>query len=124
MSNCIFCQIIKRQVGAKYVFEDDHVIAFEPSDPVARGHALVVPKHHRENLVDITIESLNEVISVAKLVAIECMANLGATGVNLLHASGEDAQQSIDHFHLHVVPRYPNDGLDLWLLRRKTGEGE
>ena len=117
MDDCIFCQIVGRQLPTNAVYENDRVIAFVPIHPVSVGHTLIVPKNHHENLVDITVESLNDVMGVAKLIARDLLAKNGATGINLLHATGKDAQQSVFHFHLHVVPRYPNDGLDLWFLR-------
>jgi histidine triad (HIT) family protein len=117
MNNCIFCQIVTRHELANVVYEDDRVIAFVPIHPVSVGHTLVVPKSHYENLSDITVESLNDVVGVAKSIAVDLLAKHGATGINLLHATGKDAQQSLVHFHLHVVPRYPQDGPDLWFLK-------
>lgn len=117
MNKCIFCQIVTRHAPANVVYEDDRVIAFVPIHPVSVGHTLIVPKSHHENLSDITIESLNDVVGLAKSIAMDLLAKHGATGINLLHATGKDAQQSVFHFHLHVVPRYPQDGLDLWFLK-------
>ncbi len=116
MNHCIFCQIVTRQAPADIVYEDDGVIAFLPIDPVSVGHTLVVPKIHHADLLDITVESLDEVVTAARSIAIDLLGKHGATGINLLHATGKDAQQSIFHFHLHIVPRYPQDGLDLWFL--------
>lgn len=117
MDNCVFCQIVARRAPASVVYEDDRVIAFAPIDPVSVGHTLIAPKSHYENLSDIAVESLNDIMAVAKSIAIDLLARHGATGINLLHATGKDAQQSVPHFHLHVVPRYPHDGLDLWFLK-------
>jgi histidine triad (HIT) family protein len=103
MENCIFCQIIGRRVRAETVYEDDRVLAFVAVNPVSIGHALIVPRTHCENLVDITVESLNHVIGIAKSIAMDLLAKKGTTGINLLHATGKDAQQSVFHFHLHVI---------------------
>ena len=99
------------------MYEDDRVIAFVPIHPVVVGHTLVMPKSHHENLVDIPVELLTGIMAVAKSIAMDVLAKNSATGINLLHATGKDAQPSVFHFHLHVVPRYPKDGLDLWFFQ-------
>jgi len=116
--SCIFCQIIRGEARAAVLYSDSRVIAFVPIDPVTAGHTILAPTVHYENLFDITDESLYSVMRAAKTIAAELRAKYGATGVNLLHATGRDAQQSVFHFHLHVVPRYFEDGLDLWLGTR------
>lgn len=114
MENCIFCKIIKGEVESKKVYEDDFVLAFATHGPVSEGHTLVIPKEHCENILDISAESLAKVMEVTRNLASKIKTEVGATGVNVLHAAGADAQQSVFHFHLHIVPRFPNDGLDLW----------
>lgn len=113
MENCIFCKIVRGEVGVEKVFENDAVLSFVPKDPIRKGHILVVPKEHCENVLDISRENLASVMEVARDLAKRSVTD-GATGVNLLHAAGKDAQQSVFHFHLHIVPRSPDDGLDLW----------
>ena len=115
MENCIFCKIIKGELEAKKVHENESVLAFIPKEQVNKGHILVIPKEHFESIFDISKESLVKVIEVSQELSQKCKTELGATGVNILHASGKDAQQSVPHFHIHVVPRYSNDGLDLWI---------
>jgi histidine triad (HIT) family protein len=112
--NCIFCKIIKGEIPAKKVYEDEKVLAFLDVNPVSRGHTLIIPKKHFENIFDIEEESLKEIINASKKISIFLKEKLNADGVNLLHASGKDAQQSVFHFHLHVVPRYKGDNLDTW----------
>lgn len=113
MDNCVFCKIIKGELESKKIYEDEFVLAFLTRGQVSEGHLLVIPKEHCENILDISTESLNKVMAVAQMLALQAK-KAGATGVNVLHAAGKDAQQSVFHFHAHVVPRYPNDGLDLW----------
>ena len=115
---CVFCEIASRQAPATVIFEDDRVIAFAPIEAVSVGHTLVAPKVHYESLADITSDMLSAVMDAARSVALVLLTKNGATGINLLHASGVDAQQSVLHFHVHLVPRYPHDGLDLWLKNR------
>lgn len=112
--NCIFCKIVRGEADAERVFENETVLSFFAKDPVAKGHLLVIPKNHCENIVDISKEMLADVMEVVRNLAKKIILDKGATGVNLLHAGGEDAQQSVFHFHMHIVPRFPNDGLDLW----------
>ena len=108
----------KKEAPAKIVFEDENTIAIVPIEEVSEGHTLVIPKKHSENIFDIDKETLKEIIVTAKDLSVSKMKELGCTGINLLHASGKDAQQSVFHFHLHIVPRYENDGLDLWLREK------
>lgn len=118
MGNCVFCKIIKKELPATIVFENDEFLAFSPLEQVTEGHTLVIPKKHFENVFDFESPSLERLMGVAQTVAKGLVEKNGATGVNLLHASGKDAQQSVFHFHLHVVPRYKDDGLDLWLRNK------
>ena len=112
---CIYCKIVANEAPADIVYEDELVMAFISKHQVSEGHTLVVPKNHFENLFDIPEEQVAALGVAAKIVATKLRDEHGATGVNLLHASGKDAQQSVFHFHLHVVPRYPDDGLDMWI---------
>jgi histidine triad (HIT) family protein len=115
MENCIFCKIVRGELEAIKVQENDSVLAFIPKEQVSNGHTLVIPKRHFEGIFDIPEKSLAEVVEMSKELSKKHKEQFSATGVNILHASGKDAQQSVFHFHIHVVPRYPNDGLDLWI---------
>lgn len=118
MKDCVFCKIILKELSAKVIFEDNNTIAFETIQPVSKGHLLVVPKNHFENIFDIDKDSLNKLMEVVKDLSQKIKVENKATGVNLLNASGKDAQQSVFHFHLHIVPRYKDDGLDLWFREK------
>ena len=120
MDDCVFCKIVEGQVPSNLVYEDEHVVAFAPleKDILSRGHLVVVPKKHFENLYDITIDELTFLMRAVKLISKKLKESYGAEGVNILHSSGKAAQQSVPHFHLHLVPRYTDDGLDTW---PKTG---
>jgi diadenosine tetraphosphate (Ap4A) HIT family hydrolase len=114
--DCIFCKIAAHLAEARIVYEDDSVIAFLAKDPISEGHTLVIPKQHFENLFDIEPSTLEKISLAAKNIARTYRRSLGIDAVNLLNASGKSAQQSVFHFHLHIVPRHENDGLDLWFL--------
>ncbi len=114
MEDCIFCKIVKRESPASIVFEDDVSMVIEPIDPISQGHVLVIPKKHVVNMLDANNEILSHLIVVAKNIGKDLLEKNNAQAMNLLHAAGKEAQQSVFHLHFHVVPRYENDGLDLW----------
>ena len=114
MDECVFCKIINREIPANIVYENDMVLAFLDINPINRGHTLIVPKEHHRDVYDITEDCLKEVVVVAKKISSAIKRGLRAEGVNILHASGETAQQSVFHFHLHLVPRWRDDGLNTW----------
>lgn len=118
MAECIFCKIAEGSAPSNIVLEDDVVQAIVPKHEVSKGHLLVMPKEHYKDVLDIPSDVLEQIITVSQDLSKKSLKALGATGVNLLHASGKDAQQSVFHFHFHMVPRYPDDGLDLWLREK------
>jgi len=114
MSDCIFCKIVAREIPCHKLYEDEDVLVFLDINPVSYGHLLVIPKKHYTNILDVTTEDLQKVILVAQKFANLVVNKLGATWINVVNASWKDAQQSVWHLHFHVVPRYPQDGIDLW----------
>jgi histidine triad (HIT) family protein len=115
IEECIFCKIARKDIVSSVIYENEHVICFLDINPSSRGHCLVVPKKHYQNIFDIASIELNEIIQAAKRISEKARKNLNATGVNIVHASGKDAQQSVFHFHLHVIPRYVDDKIDAGL---------
>lgn len=114
MGDCIFCRIVRGEAPAHVVYEDEHTIAFLDINPLSRGHTLVIPKRHYRDLLGMPAEELAAVVAAAQRVAGAILTGLGADGVNLLHATGAAAGQTVFHFHLHLIPRYSGDGLHLW----------
>lgn len=110
--DCVFCKIIKGELPSYRVYEDEDILTVLDINPVSRGHCLVIPKKHFENIFDIDDIILQKIISGAKLISKKLAKSLKADGINLLQANGEKAGQVVFHFHLHVVPRYNNDGLN------------
>lgn len=133
--DCLFCRITSGQDAADLIYEDEHVLAFLPRDLVARGHTLIAPRRHLPAIWDLPADLLDGIMRAAQLLSERYRGVLGASGINLLHASGTDAQQSVPHFHIHLLPRFPGDGLDAWpplpevhvdrveLTRQLRGEG-
>ena len=112
--NCVFCDLGAVRIPRWVVHETDSVICFLPLELNAYGHTVVAPKEHFADVFDIPDALLQEVIVTTKRLAAHYRQVLGATGVNLLHASGADAGQSALHFHWHLLPRFAEDGLDAW----------
>ena len=114
MVNCVFCQIIADKKESLKIYEDEMTLCLLDINPISRGHSLIIPKKHFKDIFDIEEEYLKKVIIATKKVSKLLKEKLNADGVNILHASGKSAQQSVFHFHFHLVPRYKNDGLDFW----------
>ncbi|MBV8429577.1 MAG: HIT domain-containing protein [Solirubrobacterales bacterium] len=111
--DCIFCQIVAGEIPAQIVAEDERTVAFMDISPATRGHALVVPRRHARDLLEIEPAELEAVAVAAQRVAARMPERLGADGVNLLNSCGRAAWQTVFHFHIHVIPRYSGDPLRL-----------
>jgi histidine triad (HIT) family protein len=111
--DCIFCSIIAGDAPATIVDEDEHTLAFMDIHPWTQGHTLVIPREHHKNLYEIDEETLCQVMTAAKRLALKVRDTLDADGVNLLNSSERAAWQTVFHFHVHVIPRYEDDPLEL-----------
>lgn len=109
MEDCIFCKIINNEIPSYKIYEDDLVLAFLDISPMSKGHTLVIPKKHFKDIFEIEDAYLERISTVAKKISQKMKDNLGVDGVNFYHASGEHAEQSVFHFHLHIVPRRKDD---------------
>ena len=103
---CIFCDIIDHKIPSSVVYEDDQVLAILDISQVTRGHTIVMPKHHTPNVVEADDETVRTVFAAAAKVARLLKEKTGCAGVNLLSNCGEAAGQTVDHLHVHVIPRY------------------
>ena len=112
---CTFCAISRRESPADIVYEDDLTIAFAAHAPVTNGHTLLIPRTHIENLFEVSDELAAAIGFATKATAIALSQRYHVTAVNVLHASGPEAQQFVFHFHHHLVPCRAQDGLDMWL---------
>ncbi|KYC97164.1 HIT family protein [Heyndrickxia sporothermodurans] len=106
MSDCIFCKIINGELPSAKVFENDHVLAFLDISQVTKGHTLIIPKVHKENVFELTPEIAKNIFEVAPMIANALKAEFNPIGMNLVNNNGEHAGQSVFHFHLHLIPRY------------------
>jgi len=111
--DCIFCKIVAGELPATIVDEDERTIAFMDINPATRGHALVIPREHSRDLLEISEADLRATILGAQRLARRVSDRLGSAGVNLLNSCGAAAWQTVFHFHIHVIPRYEGDPLAL-----------
>ncbi len=111
--DCLFCKIVSGEIPGEMVDQDERTVAFMDINPATRGHALVVPRRHARDLLEIGVEDLEATIVAAQRLARRAHERLGADGVNLLNSCGQAAWQTVDHFHIHVIPRYEGDPLRL-----------
>jgi len=112
---CVFCAIVAGQAPAIIVHEDEHTVAFMDVNPANPGHVLVIPKRHATDLFDATEEDVQHVMHTVQRVARAIDAALQPDGVNLIQANRHAAFQSVYHLHVHIIPRWWDDGIvRLW----------
>jgi histidine triad (HIT) family protein len=107
---CVFCKIVAGRIPSTKVYEDDAVLAFIDIGPIVKGHVLVIPKEHFDPLTAVPAALLGRVMEVVQKVAAAQITGLGADGVNLHQANGAAAGQVVPHVHVHVIPRFNDDG--------------
>ena len=122
--DCIFCKIVAGELPSETVQEDQHTVAFMDVNPWTRGHALVIPRNHSPNIYEVGDEDLQHTAIAAKQLAVRVKERLRCDGVNVLNASEPAAWQSVFHFHMHVIPRYDDDPLELPVRPRQAEPDE
>jgi histidine triad (HIT) family protein len=110
MSECVFCMIRDGKIPSVKIAEDERTLTFMDINPLNTGHCLVVTKRHAATIFDADVEDLKAAVTTAKRVASVIRDALEPDGLNLLQANGAAAFQSVPHFHLHLIPRWANDG--------------
>lgn len=114
MTSCIFCKIIEGTIPSAKIYEDEHVYAFMDIMPVTKGHVLLIPKKHVENIYDFTEIDAANFFAAAPKIANVLKDQFKPAGMNLLQNNGAPAGQTVFHYHLHFIPRYDEtDGFDL-----------
>ncbi len=108
---CIFCEIGKGNIPAKKVYEDEKYLAFLDLSQTTIGHTLVIPKKHSKNIFELDEDSL-DIMSVVKKVALILKKTFNPIGINIV-SNNERPLQSVEHFHIHLIPRYENDNFDI-----------
>jgi len=114
--DCVFCRILKGEAPGTLVKITDNWATLVPKEKISKGHILVIPSSHCKDILDLTnSNALKELGFVLQEVSKRQIEENSAHGINILNANKEAAQQSVFHLHFHIVPRYHNDNLDLWI---------
>jgi histidine triad (HIT) family protein len=111
MSDCIFCKIVAGQIPCTKVYEDASCLAFMDINPVSPGHALIIPKKHYEAIREMPADEVAALFRPVPGLAAAVQAGMQAQGLNVLQNNGRIAGQAVDHLHVHLIPRWAEDGL-------------
>lgn len=111
--SCIFCRLVGGEIPAAKVYEDAQTLAFMDLGQVNPGHVLVAVKRHAATLLDLTADEAGAAMRTAREVALAVKAAFDPPGITLLQCNGKEGDQTVFHFHLHVVPRHADDGIGL-----------
>ncbi|MCC8050739.1 MAG: HIT family protein [Clostridiales bacterium] len=122
--NCIFCKIARGEIPSATLYEDEDFRVILDLGPASKGHALVLPKTHAANLFELPDETAQKALVVAKRVAACLKEGLHADGLNLVQNNGAAAGQTVDHFHIHLIPRYQNDTVNVTWQPGELSEAE
>ncbi len=122
--DCIFCKLANGIIPTNSIYEDDEFKVILDAGPATKGHALILPKEHHANLFEMPDELAGRAFILAKKIAGHNLKALNADGFNIVQNNGETAGQTVFHFHLHLIPRFKNDGQKIGWIPGKPGEEE
>ena len=108
--NCIFCKLANKDIPTNIIYEDDRFTVILDASPATKGHALILPKNHAANIYELPDEDASAVFVLAKKLATKMTEILHCDGFNIVQNNGEVVGQTVFHFHMHLIPRYLNDG--------------
>ena len=111
MNDCIFCKIINNEIPSYTIYEDDLIKVFLDVNPIANGHSLIVPKKHFKDINDIDLNILTHIQKTVKDLFPKYKEKLNCDGITL--CQNNEYGQQIKHYHLHLIPRYENDDLEM-----------
>lgn len=111
--NCIFCKIAAGDIPSATIYEDNDFRVILDIEPASKGHALILPKEHYANLYELSDELAAKALIVAKKVITKMTGILGCDGYNVVQNNGEAAGQTVFHFHIHLIPRYKDDNVNI-----------
>ena len=122
-ADCIFCKIATGEISSRALYEDHDFKVILDLEPATKGHALILPKSHADNLYELPDEIAEKVLKLAKQMAVNMTEKLDADGFNLVQNNGTVAGQTVHHFHMHLIPRYADDGQDInWEKSQPSSE--
>ena len=111
--NCIFCKIANGEIPSATLYEDEDFRVILDLGPASKGHALILPKEHAANIFELPDDLAAKAIVLAKKIATTLKEGLHADGVNIVQNNGEVAGQTVFHFHMHIIPRYKGDTVNV-----------
>lgn len=123
-TNCIFCKIIAGEIPSATVYEDNDFKAIMDIGPAAKGHIIILPKKHSDELYDLDDDTAAKALLVARRLAKAMKEELKCDGINMLQNNGEASGQTVFHFHLHLIPRFYGDQVQMTWKQGKYAEGE
>jgi histidine triad (HIT) family protein len=109
--NCIFCKIIKGEIPSYKIYEDEEILAFLDAFPTNKGHTLIIPKTHVENIFEVDTKTLQNISKKAQIISKNIKEKLNCHGINILQNNGKQAGQDVFHYHMHIIPRYEDDNV-------------
>ncbi|MCR5201669.1 MAG: HIT family protein [Lachnospiraceae bacterium] len=122
--NCIFCKIIKGEIPSNKIYDDEDFMVMLDISPASKGHAVLLPKYHAENLFELPDEYKEKALKVAGKCAAAIKKTLNCDGINILQNNGEAAGQTVFHFHIHIIPRMSGDNLGITWVQKTAEDNE
>lgn len=122
--DCIFCKLANGVFPTNTIYEDDDFRVFLDASPATKGHCLIVPKNHFDNLEQLDDGTASKIMPLAKKMMILLKERLNIEGLNLVQNNGELAGQTVFHFHMHIIPRYTGDGQSINWKPHTPDDGE
>ncbi len=107
--DCIFCKIAKGEIPSATIYESNDFKCILDVAPANKGHALIIPKEHSDNIFELDAEMAAKVFSFATVAARAIKEETGCDGLNIVQNNGEVAGQTVNHFHMHIIPRFKGD---------------
>ncbi|MHB8360654.1 MAG: HIT domain-containing protein [Thermoplasmataceae archaeon] len=120
--DCIFCEIVQKKKESFIFYEDKNIMGLMDLYPVENGHSLIIPKEHFENIFDIDKTKYIQIHNLARILAMAMRDSLGAEGINIGQNNGECANQRVNHYHLHIIPRWKNNDLSWARIEMSTDQ--
>lgn len=121
---CIFCRIIQGEIPCVKVYEDDSVLAFMDINPLSDGHTLVIPKTHAESIFEISEHDMCAVITAVRRLSRAIKKGVHADGITIVQLNEKAAGQMVPHLHVHIIPRWLDDGITISHWPMKPGDME
>lgn len=124
MNGCLFCSIASGKLASATIFENSEFRVILDRFPGAKGHTLILPKEHHNDIFDLDVEKAGKIFALTTIVARALKTVVQCDGMNILQNNGKVAGQSVFHFHIHLIPRFENDGLHFAWETQKFSEDE